>query len=377
MNIVYLIEWDLSGYSGVERKYLAQIESWKKNGCNVTGIVVGKNLAKDKIKTDSIDFWCLPSNALLEKILVNQLIKQLYLICIYFKYSFKKVDILYYRMSTLSFVFLYPLRFRMALELNSIDSEAKSGIKKIIRPIGDWYRDVLLKRSYISFFVTNELKEYYEAKFGKKIQHSYVIGNGYYSSYFTPDIMSAYFERKKNKKSKRVTFLFVGTADDVHYWFGHDKILKMVSQMPECNFIIVGNVKGADTSIYPNLKVLNKMETNDMLTVYSEADIGLAALALHRKSMNEGSALKVAEYVYFGLPVVTGHIDNNVAGSEYNLQLENEEDSINEESLIRIKQFAETYGNVILPTSERQRVDLMVKESERVDLIKNRLYNLS
>lgn len=367
------MEWDLSGYSGVERKYLAQIQAWKKLGCNVTGVVVGKNLTNTKIKIDGIDFWGLPSNSLLDKLFINQFIKQFYLILIFFKYSFKNVDILYYRMSTLSFVFLYPLRFRIALELNSIDSEAQYGIKKIIRPIGDWYRKILLKKSYVSFFVTNELKEYYESKFAQKITHSFVIGNGYYSSSFTPEMMDNYFQRKKNKKNGKVTFLFIGTADDIHYWFGHDKILKIVSQIPECNFIIVGNVKGANPSLYPNLKVLNRMETSDMLNIYEEADIGLAALALHRKNMNEGSALKVCEYVYFGLPVVTGHIDNNVVGEEYNLQLDNKEDSINPVSIQQLKEFANTFGRKILSKSERQRVDLVAKESDRITIIKKRL----
>jgi hypothetical protein len=75
---------------------------------------------------------------------------------------------------------------------------------------------------------------------------------------------------------------------------------------------------------------------DDLARIYRESDVGIGTLALHRRSIDENSALKPLEYLMHGLPVVLGYRETeaqlndanytlNIGNYEYNVS-----DKINE-----------------------------------------------
>lgn len=371
MRFLYLIEWNFTGFSGVERKIGSQISVWKKAGHQVRTIIIGKHTAIDQqlLANPDVDFWYVPSQSWLRPFYLDQLIKQLYFLLAYLKYFFASYDFVYYRQSTLSLAPLFSFGRSLVIDVNSIDMEAKHGVKAFIEPISKLYRSILLKRAKISCFITHELKNYYKEKYGLLPHRSVVLGNGYANSQFDEAIMQTYFIQKNNKQRNRPCLLFVGSGDTEHYWHGYDKFIRIVSYFPEYDFLLVGEV-GDQFNQYPNLQVIHKMETVDMPDIFFKADIGVGTLALHRKKMNEASPLKVAEYVFWGLPVITAYADVNLQGTDFNLELPNVEDNITNATLEMIRAFVTQNANRVLLAEERNVVSLASIEASRIDHIK-------
>ena len=86
--------------------------------------------------------------------------------------------------------------------------------------------------------------------------------------------------------------------------------------------------------------------------------------------MNEASPLKVAEYVFWGLPVITAYADVNLHGTDFNLELPNVEDNITNATLEMIRAFVTQNANRVLLAEERNVVSLASIEASRIDHIK-------
>ncbi|WP_198264123.1 hypothetical protein [sulfur-oxidizing endosymbiont of Gigantopelta aegis] len=67
-------------------------------------------------------------------------------------------------------------------------------------------------------------------------------------------------------------------------------------------------------------------------------NIAIGTLSLHKKNMKEASALKVREYVAYGLPVILGYIDSDLDGCDFILNVGNYERNIHD-NLKKIKEF--------------------------------------
>ena len=79
----------------------------------------------------------------------------------------------------------------------------------------------------------------------------------------------------------------------------------------------------------PNLHLHGLLRRREYLPLLAEADVAIGSLALHRKSMEEASPLKVAEYLAYGLPTIIGYSDGRFPdGAPFLLRLPNVEDSI-------------------------------------------------
>ena len=118
------------------------------------------------------------------------------------------------------------------------------------------------------------------------------------------------------------------------------------------------------------------METADMAAIFFKADIGVGTLALHRKNMQEASPLKIAEYVFWGLPVITAYNDVNLKGLDFNLELDNKEDNIHSSSLAKISAFVAKNASLILDEKERNLISMEYLESLRIASIQSHLKKL-
>ena len=97
-----------------------------------------------------------------------------------------------------------------------------------------------------------------------------------------------------------------------------------------------------------------------------KADIAVGTLALHRKGMAETSALKVAEYMAYGLPTIIGYQDTNfLNGAEFILELPNAPDNV-ERSLPLIQQFVTAWMGKRVPRQQIVHVDSAEKEKQRL-----------
>lgn len=371
MKFLYLVEWDFTGYSGVERKVVAQVKTWREQGHLCTPIIIGRHNKEQKrlLKEEGIDFWTIPADALINRLFLAQVIKQLYFLLIFFKYVGKNYDFCFYRISTLSFAFIMVYAFPFFIDINSMDAEAVSGLKKLIQPLGNRYRKFLFKKSRGVFFVTDELANYFQKKYTLDLKNKSIVPNGYYDQEVTPEQLLDYFVKKEKKPDSRPVILFVGTGDYLHYWFGFDKMEKLVESLPEFEFLLVGEINGTKLHEYPNVTMIPIMRKESLLDIYYKADIGLGSLALHRKKMHEGSALKVAEYIYFGLPVVTAYYENNAAGNWYYLEIPNTEENMSNENINAIRAFVKENYRKGLPPEERAKVSLASKEAQRLAFI--------
>ena len=210
MRFLYLIEWNFTGFSGVERKIGSQVSVWKKAGHTVRTVIIGKHSCIDLqlLNNPDVDFWNIPSYRWLNKLLLDQVIKQIYFLLAFLKYIFTSFDFVYYRQSTLSLAPLFALGRNLVIDVNSIDVEAKDGIKAIIEPISLLYRTFLFGRAKLVCFITNELKQYYQQKYKLPLDNCIVIGNGYSNSQFKHEIIQQYLNDKvQNKDQNLVCFL--------------------------------------------------------------------------------------------------------------------------------------------------------------------------
>jgi hypothetical protein len=377
MRFLYLIEWNFTGFSGVERKIGSQVTVWKKAGHTVRAVIIGKHRCIDEqlIKDPDVDFWNIPSYSWMNKLMLDQLIKQSYFILAFLKYLFTSFDFVYYRQSTLSLAPLFALGRKLIIDVNSIDVEAKDGLKAIIEPVSKFYRTFLFGRAKLVCFITNELNAYYQEKYKLAQENCVVIGNGSANSQFDVEAIQHYFLNKAQKPRVKPCLLFVGSGDTEHYWHGYDKFIHIVAHFPEYDFLLVGEV-GDQFKNHTNLTVINRMETADMPAIFFKADIGVGTLALHRKNMQEASPLKIAEYVFWGLPVITAYDDVNLKGLDFNLELANIEDNIHPSSLEQIRAFVVKNASRILNEKERNLISMEYLESLRMASVQSHLKEL-
>ena len=115
------------------------------------------------------------------------------------------------------------------------------------------------------------------------------------------------------------------------YWQGLDKVSLLAKKLPDFDFNVVG-IERVDQYVYCSKNLIFHGFISDQ-EVYSKLiqynDVGIGPLAWHRKHLNEGSPLKVREYLANCLPIIIAHFDSEVPKDfPYVLQLPNCENNI-------------------------------------------------
>ena len=82
-------------------------------------------------------------------------------------------------------------------------------------------------------------------------------------------------------------------------------------------------------SVFSNVTAHGELTRERYRPVMQRADVAIGPLALHRKNLHEASALKVAEYLAHGIPVILGCPEAAFPdGAPFLLQLSNSEDNV-------------------------------------------------
>jgi len=162
--------------------------------------------------------------------------------------------------------------------------------------------------------------------------------------------------------AERIRVAYMG---DAVWWQGVDKILELAAALPEWHFDLIG-VEPLEAP--PNVTCHGFLARERYEPLLASADLALGTLALHRKDLDETSALKVPLYLAYGLPIVIGYADTNLDGLDawYLLRLPNVEANVRE-GIARIEAFGRSVKGRRVPRDEiAGRISVDAKEAERL-----------
>ena len=266
-------------------------------------------------------------------------------------------DVIYLRHSTISpSVIALAMLFPMVVggDLDDLDE-----LRIRSRP-RYWYarlsRAVLLRRARRIMVVTHELARHPSiTRYGKPID---VFPN-------TIDL-SAYPELPApHNPSPRLVFIGAPRLA----WSGIDKIARLSALLPNWRIDVIGPAAEEFEAIPPNLVVHGPLDRSDYLPIMAAADAALGPLALHRKGLSEASALKVAEYLAYGIPVIVASAEAAFPeGAPFLLRLPNTEDNV-DVSPDRVREFVQAWKGRRVERSAICAIDARVVERDRLDLI--------
>ena len=165
------------------------------------------------------------------------------------------------------------------------------------------------------------------------------------------------------RNNTRLQFIFAGTQNQD--WHGVDKIINLAKTLNDCDFHLVG-IDNSRTPI-DNVFFHGPLSQHELDALYPKMDIGLGTLALHRNNMKEASPLKVREYLAFGLPVIIGYQDTDLAGCSFVLNIGNYENNVIENTE-EITIFArEWQGHRVARQNVEPLLSMLTKEKKRLE----------
>lgn len=350
MRGIYLFNEELQDASGVTKKVLNQVASFKKLGIEMELsylIKDGRTIIR-KIDNKIIEKYT--------KSIFGRIKKNFFYYSTLEKYilsnNFNFIYIRYACFADQNFLkFLKNIKvqgIKILLEIPTYpydeefkDKNSKSELKKIA--IEKKYR--LLLKKYVDRIITfsddNEI-------FGIK---TIKINNGINLD----DIKIA------DKKEKTDTINFIGVAM-ISFWHGFDRMILSMAEYYKNNpreivkFHIVGDGDKKVVTELKNLVKKNNLEEyvifygfklgEELEKIYNFSNIGVGGLGSFRQGLETGSALKNREYCARGLPIVNGDIDLQLSKEKFMYQVENNN------SIFDLKEIINWYKNLKITSKE-------------------------
>ena len=362
LRVAYLTEWAPYEETGVLRKLIGQVQTWRDLGVVAEIFCLAPTRraptalgfasygsVQGLIKQDMLDRLPAARLGYLNKILSAPILAR--------EIRRFKPDIVYYRQNGP----WYPGLERLlaiaptVVEINT-DEEVEhylwgAAFNALYRATQDRILNVVA--GFVS--VTREIARKYE-RFGRP---NYVVANGFWGERVI----------QRAPENDAPAFVFVGSRlTGGASWHGVDKVLPLARAMPRCVFHIVGHtVEDFVGEPIPTNVVFHGFKNGcELAAIFARSDIGIGTLALHRKGMQEACPLKVRDYLMHGLPSVIGYEETEEAlnSASYVLRINNAEDNVL--SNIRcIEQFAwKWHGRRI--TDDLSFMSRRVKETQRL-----------
>ena len=177
-------------------------------------------------------------------------------------------------------------------------------------------------------------------------------------------------ERNRIKQVTRLIFL----SGDKNSWNGIEKLQNIASQLPEFEFLLVGNhnIK----SKLPNLKVQKFKSGKKLKTLLSTCDFGISTLALERIGLTEASPLKNRTYLVHGLPIIGIFVDpafDKDSSFYFNLKISNDGVILN---LHELRKFLNHWKSRSITRNQISQIDINKIERMRLDFIESVLLAL-
>lgn len=152
-------------------------------------------------------------------------------------------------------------------------------------------------------------------------------------------------------------------------WAGVDKVVRMARLFPTWQFDIIGTGTEELSNAPRNVGVHGELTRERYRPIMERADVAIGPLALHRKNLNEASALKVAEYLAHGIPVILGCPEAAFpSGAPFLLQLPNTEDNV-DHSVDAVEAFVAAWRGRRVLRADIAQISADVVEGERLRLV--------
>lgn len=348
MKVAVLLHWNEGEDSGVFKKVVSQIRTWRDQGVCVSLHLISRELSlgiwQQYLKNIVITFHVY-YNVLTRLKAWQEAVEAL---------KIQQPDIVYHRYD----LYMPPLRslfqrFPLILEINT-DDLAEYCLTEGLRC---WYnrftRSLLLRGAAGLVFVTHELSSL--PHFSQYRKPSSVIANGIALDDYT--VLPA-------PKNNEPRLFFIGA--DRQPWHGVDKILRLAQLFPRWQFDIVGIPPGRFQEVPLNVHIYGPLGRQAYEPLLAQADIAIGTLALHRKKVNEACPLKVREYLAYGLPIIIGYKDTDFPhGAPFILELPNAEDNV-ENGVGVIAEFVSEWKGRRVQREAISHLDLSSKECQRL-----------
>ncbi|MET0247257.1 MAG: glycosyltransferase [Sphingomonas sp.] len=326
LRIAYFTEWDPHDETGVLRKVLGQVSTWKQMGAEARifslamrqdilpaldfeahGEVIGR------VHRRALEAYPFARLGYLNKSLsVGRVVAAIRRF---------KPDVIYYRQHGPWYPGLGRI-LRLAPTVIEINSDERAerdlwGMGFSLMHRATQGRVLGQVSGFVA--VTDEIANAYR-DLGKPIA---IIPNGFWGA-------AAPLPAARNDAP---AFVFVGSSlNGGGSWHGADKILTLARALPDSMFHLVGLTaeEFPDQVIPPNAVLHGYRSGSELDAILARGDVGIGTLALHRKKMDEACPLKVRDYLMRGLPVVIGYreAEASLNDAPYMLQIGNGQDNV-------------------------------------------------
>lgn len=368
MRILFLTEVNLDVSSSVLTKMNIQIEEWTKTGHEVfvaslpTINVNNKNILLTKKASGFFLYKSFIAKKLFKNAVFNFGNKVLSLKK--YKNYIKDIspDVIYLR-EMVGFPGLSHLfgKNKIVLESNTRLMDELILSSKTLYLLAKIYQKGINRKISGFIGVTNEVTNQFKI-YGKP---SVTITNGI-------QIVPRNIITPHNERIQAVMVCTPGNS-----WQGLDKYIKMAKLLPGIDFHLAGpDQKNFDIHL-KNLFFHGYLNKSELINLYSQMDIGIGTLALHRKNMEEACTLKVREYASFGLPIILAYHDTDFSDKNFDfvLQIENSENNI-EKSISEIEEFVKNWKGKRVPIEKvAPLISLEYKEEMRLNFFKEIIGN--
>jgi hypothetical protein len=345
MNIIYVVDWGGIRESGVSNKISGQLEAWVKLGHTAELIQICTKNSKIPIK--GIDATYFRYTGYISRIRARYKAN---------KYLARREGVSFvYRRYGIFFPFeisTFKL-FPTFIELNT-NNDRFYRDKSLISYL--WHRiqaKSIQKNTIGACAVTDEIKELNLNKYA----NISVFSNGVQIPKQVP---------KKYQKQNFNRFIFLAGS---HFsWNGVEKLKKIASQLPDSEFLLVGNHKLK--SNLPNLKTLNFMAGKKLNKLLSECNFGISTLQLSKVGLTHASPLKNRTYLINGLPIIGVYPDpafNLDSTFFFNLKLSRHDEILN---MPELRNFIKRWNKRSITKRQLGQIDINNIEKLRLRYIK-------
>ena len=319
MRIAYItLHWPRKKASGIGRKIDEQINAWRQSGHTVQQFSHRIPVEDISELVDGIGFEYKEARGIAGP-LITEINRSRAILPLVKALREFKPDIIYLRWSM--YVFPAHRLFHIApvvIEINTDDISQHEMLGPLLSFYNRLTRPIFLRNAAGLVFTSKELQTC--ASYAPFQRPGVVIANGIDLS------RNPAFPAPRNTRPR---VGFIGTPG--MSWQGVDKIIRLAELCPDLDFDVIGYEKPAERTSPPaNVFFHGYLDTDKARTVLAGDDVGLGTLALHRKSMQEASSLKIREYLAYGIPVIIPYSDTDLEDLQTDtiLRIPNTEDNI-------------------------------------------------
>lgn len=220
-------------------------------------------------------------------------------------------------------------------------------------PLFHWYhkltRQLVWRKAAGFIFVTYELANTLP-KYGLPYA---VIANGIDLSMYEPLPVCLH---------ERPSLLFIGNPEYV--WHGVDDIVTFARKTPEWDYHIVGF--STFDSLPNNVRCYGKLSKIEYTHIATNCHVAIGTLGLYKTHLNEAAALKVREYLAWGMPVILGNVDTDfMHGTPFILTVPNRPNGMLQ-SICDVQNFVRAWMTLRVQRSAVKHLDVSLKEMQRL-----------